>query len=174
MARPKWLEASGVAYSRIPIAYHLLQQYGLWADSGSKKSTRALMALLEQPWFQRVWIVQEVVVSKLVRVVQGNFEVLWEDFAAAVVLVWELRLEIFTSSRGQRNQKNVHFIEGFRRLRRDGKTGQLKRLASLLRDAKSTDPRDKLYALIGISNDFSVANQSMLSYDRPVSDAFRL
>jgi hypothetical protein len=167
------LKASDLAYDRIPNADHLVQQFGL-GDMTSKKRIGDLTNLPGQPWFERVWIVQEVAVSSWPKVVQGNAEVLWQDFAAAVKLVWQLRLQRPGSTCGEKSLKNVLFIEGFRQHFYNGKTTQLKRLAKLFRDTKSTDPRDKLYALVGISNDASSASSSMLSYERSVSDSFRL
>ncbi|KAK5281049.1 hypothetical protein LTR40_005484, partial [Exophiala xenobiotica] len=170
------LKASGVAYSRIPNSWPLLERFGL-QTAPSKRSTTALMTRLENYWFERIWIVQEVVVSSLPRVIQGNQEVLWEDFAVALLVLWDLKLTHFASAREERSLKSVHCIEGLRQLFRQGKVTELKRLAQLFRDSKSTDPRDKIYALVGIAgagNKTSRPSLSLFSYERSVSDAFRL
>lgn len=68
------LESSGVDYSRIHDPDNLLEQYGLPKGVVNHGWIGALMSLLEHSWFESVWIVQEVVVSSLVAVVQGEFE----------------------------------------------------------------------------------------------------
>jgi hypothetical protein len=170
------LKASGVAYSRIPNAWPLLERFGL-KTALSKRSTMALITLLEHDWFERIWIVQEVVVSNLPRVIQGNQEVFWEDFAVALIVLWDLKLTHFASARVERSLKSVHCIEGLRQLFRQGEVTELKILAQWFRDSKSTDPRDKVYALVGIAGTVSETDRPSLSpfsYERSVSDAFRL
>jgi hypothetical protein len=53
----------------------------------------------------------------------------------------------------------------------------LKILAPLFRHSKSTDPRDKIYALVGIAGTVSEPDEpslSLFSYERSVSDTFRV
>jgi hypothetical protein len=170
------LKASDVTYNRMPTTYPLLRKFGL-TTTLSKRSFTALMTLLEHDWFDRIWIVQEVVVSSLPRVIQGNQEVFWEDFAAALTVLRDLRVTSSASARGRRNMKSVHCIEAVRQLFRQGDVTDLKILAQLFRDSKSTDPRDKIYALVGIAGAGNKTNRpslSLFSYERSVSDAFRL
>ncbi|KAK5295608.1 hypothetical protein LTR99_009197 [Exophiala xenobiotica] len=170
------LKASGVTYSRIPNNWPLLERFGL-KTALSERSFTAVMTLLEHDWFERIWIVQEVVVSNLPRVIQGNQEVLWGDFAAALIVLHDLRATTSASVRGVRSSRVVNWIEDLRQLFHQGKFTELKRLTQLFRDSKSTDPRDKIYALVGIAGTVSKTNQpslSLFSYEGSVSDAFRL
>ena len=43
---------------------------------------RDLARVLERPWFTRMWIVQEVAVSRAAR--RGDHEADWDDFSAAL------------------------------------------------------------------------------------------
>lgn len=44
----------------------------------------SIQNLFEREWFARVWVIQEVVVAKKLRLVCGNFEADWEDIIRAV------------------------------------------------------------------------------------------
>jgi hypothetical protein len=83
-------------------------------------------------------------------------------------------MTVFTSGHIERHLKNVHFIEGLRAQRNKGKVAPLRLVLGLFRDAKATDPRDKVYALVGLSDAFRVATASTLSYERSVSDTYWL
>ena len=168
------LEASGVAYSRIPDGSDLLKRYELPSRVDRDEKLYAMTSLLKQPWFQRVWIIQEVAHSQLTSVVQGNDEVHWQDFAAAMVLTWELRMTTFASEQITINIRNTHFIECMRQQIQKGQAAPLRYALSLFRDSKATDPRDKVYALVGCSLAFRQATPAMLSYERSVGDAYRI
>lgn len=88
-----------------------------------------------------------------------------------MTLVYDLRL---STNSALRDSKAVQIIQTTRNLFKTGTLPQLRRLAKASRDAKSTDPRDKLYALVGITKVHIAATPSMLSYERSVSDAFRM
>ncbi|KAJ9653647.1 hypothetical protein H2198_007198 [Neophaeococcomyces mojaviensis] len=47
-------------------------------------------------------------------------------------------------------------------------------MKATFRDMKATDPRDKIYALVNLSEAYQVADPSMFSYDRSISDAYRV
>lgn len=168
------LEASGVAYSRIPDGSELMKRYELPSRVEKDEKLYAMTRLLKQPWFQRVWIIQEIAHSQSALVVQGNYEVPWQDFAAAMLLTWELRMTTFTSEQIQRNIKNVYFIECMREQIQKGQAAPLRYALNLFRESKATDPRDKVYALVGCSLAFRDATPAMLSYERSVGDAYRI
>ena len=168
------LEASGVAYSRIPDESDLLNRYTLPSRVEKDEQLYAMISLLKQPWFQRVWIIQEVAHSQSASVVQGNYEIPWQDFAAATLLTWELRMTTFTSDQIDRNRKNAHFIESMRERIQKGQASPLRYALNLFRESKATDPRDKVYALVGCSLAFREATPAMLSYELSVGDAYRI
>lgn len=164
------MNADNDLYNFVPVTHHLLRQYEL-QHNRSKKGIDMLVALLKNPWFERIWVLQEVIVSKRAKIIQGNSEVLWDEFAVAISTIWRLQLgsSSFVIVRGI--LQNVLHIQSLRKSFSIGGRVELKKLALLFHGSKSTDPRDKLYALVGISSDAD-ANTKMLSYSCSVSDAF--
>ncbi|PMD54939.1 uncharacterized protein K444DRAFT_617389 [Hyaloscypha bicolor E] len=115
----------------------------------------ALFALLQRPWWNRVWIIQEVTVGKSDPFVGcGNQWVPWSKFEELDQILGELE-EI--------GAKVVEGIENpISRLRiiRAGTQGRLKtswrNLFLLLRatnGCQTTDARDKVFALLGLSSE---------------------
>jgi Heterokaryon incompatibility protein (HET) len=169
------LEASKVEYSRIPNAGPILERYGLPSDIDKDKGLSAFMNLLQQPWFERIWVVQEVAVSKLTLLTQGNFETSWEDFAAAVELSLDLRLTKPLSKSINVHVMNVIFIESVRKKIQLGNLFQLRYLLHVFRHAKATDARDKIYGTVGLSiASLPDAPAPGLSYEQSVGDTYRL
>ncbi|CAI0644326.1 unnamed protein product [Colletotrichum noveboracense] len=86
-------------------AWNLLERLSIWAlnDQGNKDFDRPSklqqsltkfkgsiedveIAVLSQPWFSRVWVLQEVVVSKAVSIQCGPRGIPWNDFCKIILL----------------------------------------------------------------------------------------
>jgi hypothetical protein len=130
---------------------------------------REVKQLFRRPWFTRLWVIQEVVLSINPYVKCGKVEALWDDFAA-----WCLDLEVsgilrwlesdaeghdlgfsgsLLSPLGCRtvNQltSELHIFHTQNRSEREEK-----RLLGVLvstRYAQATDPKDKVYGVLGIA-----------------------
>lgn len=92
---------------------------------------------LSLPWFSRVWVLQEVVMAKKAVVVIPEEELLdWNELSTGRLYLMGLKKHtppIFTLTHADKHP--------------------LKDLASMLhmaRSCKSTDPRDKIYAILGL------------------------
>ena len=117
---------------------------------------RSFAELLERPWFQRVWIIQEVVVSKLALLCCGDAIVSWEEFSIAFMCC--VKLDIFSNL-----QSRVFFnwpvvfllISTEDDYDKDKKTSGETLLQLLHRHRKclAKDTRDKIYALLGLADD---------------------
>jgi Heterokaryon incompatibility protein (HET) len=109
--------------------------------------------LLSQPYWKRVWIIQEVAVASRIFVYCGNHKVGWDQF---------LNMCQFDAENAVPNIYNAleaEVISGFTtllELRRDTLARKPIRFLDALHQSRaslSTDPRDKLYALLGLSYD---------------------
>ena len=58
------------------------------ASMDSKLDPCGLKPLLMSPWFTRMWIVQEVALSKQVVLHFGRVEISWHDFERIMVIIW--------------------------------------------------------------------------------------
>lgn len=109
-----------------------------------------LKRLLRQPWFDRVWVIQEVAVSNRAIVTCGDDRVIWEDLLESARLISEgmIHRDMEGPSVG-----NITTIDSFRIQVRDGEEFDLFVLMKLSRPSLATDPRDKVYALLGIAQE---------------------
>ncbi|KAK4446452.1 hypothetical protein QBC34DRAFT_440949 [Podospora aff. communis PSN243] len=102
---------------------------------------------LDQPWFRRRWIIQEVVLAKDVVVYCGSWSIPWTTLETSMQELFSHRMESFT-------EKQLTNMQTVSRMR-DRKVNNPKRLGPLdvlLRFAHfdCADPRDRIYALYGI------------------------
>jgi Heterokaryon incompatibility protein (HET) len=104
-----------------------------------------LIRMLQRPWFQRAWVVQEVVVSKRSTVVWNYAEYDWEDFVQTLRGLSSLKMPLAYII----SLQHVAAIEN-ERLRQN--TKNLTLLGVLLRQQRclATDPRDKIYSFCGL------------------------
>ncbi|KAL5319118.1 hypothetical protein ACEPPN_012167 [Leptodophora sp. 'Broadleaf-Isolate-01'] len=146
---------------------------------GQKEAFVALGELFSHPWFERIWIIQEVIVSNRVHVMYKGICLSWDTIATLAVRLDKdvgttarlvehlsptvanaessdprvgLSLPMDTIRNIITHWGNAIVIEDCRQLFRSGQSP----LAILLYTAisfKSKDPRDKIFALFGISSD---------------------
>lgn len=118
--------------------------YGLPQSFDS--TCRSISAFLCRDWFTRVWIIQELVVSKMAIIICGSFEISWTDFCTAISHATNYFIPHICPTALMRVQQ----LECFRLA---GRTQSLLNLLFLPRAFHATDPRDKVYALCGLAND---------------------
>ncbi len=111
----------------------------------------ALAALLDRAWFSRVWIVQELAVSRDAVVICGTWKCSWDDFVEAVG--YAVALLVPASWDNTTRFERVVQIEAARRTVRDGRTQSLLGLLLFYRHFGATELKDKIYALCGLAND---------------------
>jgi hypothetical protein len=118
----------------------------------------ALGKLMERPWFRRTWVIQEVVLSARCEVICGGRNISWDELVHAVSQIMLYEIRHFTAPTGD---------IGYFRAGDSGwlTVGVLKditdRLPSLnlswtLRSLPlfyATDPRDKIFGVLGIIKD---------------------
>ncbi|KIJ65953.1 hypothetical protein HYDPIDRAFT_110066, partial [Hydnomerulius pinastri MD-312] len=120
-----------------------------------EKATVAFIDLLERPWFQRVWIVQELAVSRNARLHCGESSVDWDTLVRAVRYSMAVRLRPIEDAGRLKVLKLAETHESRQRpADADGPGSQgevLQRLLFRHHDWSSTDPVDMIYALRGLS-----------------------
>lgn len=166
--------------------------YGHWGPPSSWKAKEELVALerlLARPWWYRIWVVQEVAVSKKVWVYCGNRKCSWDVVVnAAEFLLWDLNnlRHIITQSL-QHNQVRLFLTGGLDRIvcidsahsafkndmSADKERNSARSLFHLLSDncsAHAKDSRDKCVALAGLAYEgvFPLAAQIYLQTPRDI------
>lgn len=129
---------------------------------------QTLKRILRLPWFDRVWVIQEVAVATRVIVMCGDDKVIWEDLVQSSLLISEgdIHSDIEGSGTG-----NIGTIDGFRIQVRDGEEFDLFTLMRLSRPSLATNPLDKVYALLGIAEECD-RDEIKPDYNIPVRDLY--
>jgi hypothetical protein len=104
-------------------------------------------------WWTRTWVIQEVAVAKHIVLVCGDDHILVDCFDKTIT---NLRCMRLTSTRREGfadADEDCNDIKGIKELERT--TYDLLYLAGKYRYLKSSDPRDKLYALFGLAGEIN-------------------
>jgi hypothetical protein len=134
-------------------------------DSGFEPR-KGLDMLLGRPWFRRVWILQEIANAKKASVWCGTKSVRARTFALAPSLI---------GVNPERHcQAVLDIMPGH--LREETWWGESRDLYNLLlkfRESKASDPRDKVYALLGISSDACDTDSLRPAYTKDLQTVIR-
>lgn len=114
-------------------------------DSGEWGS---LDALFWRPWFTRIWIIQELAVSKDALVICGDRSFTWVDLAHAAQFILQHSLTAITHVDPRRPTKLENFRQAHLTLKGDQ---PLLPLLLEARDAFATNDRDKIFGMMGLS-----------------------
>ncbi|KAH8881359.1 heterokaryon incompatibility, partial [Thozetella sp. PMI_491] len=78
-----WLshEGAGHAYGTAVMPRTEAELMGLMNTWRTYPQWPSLITLVSNPWFQRIWVVQEAVIARNVRVVYSGVEIDWKTFA---------------------------------------------------------------------------------------------
>jgi hypothetical protein len=157
----------------VPPSNSIVFDFGHWGPPSSWKAKEEFVALerfLARPWWYRIWVVQEVAVSKKVWVYCGNRKCSWDVVAnAAEFLLWDINnlRHIITQSL-EHSQVRLFLTGGLDRIvcidsahsafqndiSADKETNSARSLFHLLSDncsAHATDSRDKCVGLAGLA-----------------------
>ncbi|KNG85570.1 hypothetical protein ANOM_006643 [Aspergillus nomiae NRRL 13137] len=111
------------------------------------------------PWWKRVWVIQEVVIPSKIMILYGSMIAPWETFVKAANRVHENAGKVIPSLTPSDVKFLVEFsrrIRGIESIRNRWQSPEQITLVQLLRQfsgRKATDPRDKVYALLGLAKD---------------------
>ncbi|KAF7555877.1 hypothetical protein G7Z17_g1800 [Cylindrodendrum hubeiense] len=114
-------------------------------------------ALVRRAWFTRAWTFQEICLADEAEIRCGKYTIPWVVFGNACATVIAAGQENFVFE----EHENVKTLFDFYNLCRDmperddrarDERFQLSRLLQRARPQQATDPRDKLYSLLGIAN----------------------
>ncbi|KAK4177889.1 heterokaryon incompatibility protein-domain-containing protein [Triangularia setosa] len=139
-----------------------------------------LRAMLLNPWWQRIWVVQEMIVSRVTVVRCGPVTCPWDMFISAASSISRSSLEMSTLFRPDSVKVLQYFcrqVLSFHDLRNEWQKNLGVPMLTLLQDfsaRRATDERDKVFALLGLSLP-TVARRflALVSYEDTVADVYR-
>ena len=132
---------------------------------------RALLRLLRRQWFSRLWTFQEAVLSSATK----QIICLGSRQAPLIVLIKVVLLLGFDPRHGietTRSRSALYDIAYFARCHVDKKPVSLFRLLKTNEDHDCGDPRDRIYALLGMVNE-AEASSITVDYSIPVTSLYK-
>ena len=127
-----------------------------------------LQSFFENPWFTRVWIIQEVAVSQRPVLISAPLELGWDDFIYGVTIAAELTMT-------QYDYAGIARLQQLRAICRAVSDDEPLPLLSLLpgtRNFKATDSRDKIYGLLGLATGME-SREIQPDYSLTVENVFK-
>jgi Heterokaryon incompatibility protein (HET) len=133
----------------------------------SSKDEDLILRFLEHHWFERIWVVQEVAMARTLTVISST-----ESFNAEVLVKLPAVLESQDGQLARRLSELKHFLDLLPSESRNGEKADLLTLLYRFRAWDASDPRDKVYALLGICTDNLNAPELQPDYQLPVAQVF--
>ncbi|EXJ53371.1 uncharacterized protein A1O5_13390 [Cladophialophora psammophila CBS 110553] len=135
-----------------------------------------LTMIYDRDWFERIWVIQEVAAAARVSVIYGDFHI--NPTVLAFVAEWLSTLGDDARRRGYLVQsyestRNCAFTLGTM-FGSANKAFSLSDLMLQTRDFKATDPRDRVYALIGLCKESRLGIDAFrIDYTRDCRELYR-
>jgi len=122
-----------------------LEQY----DHDLYRIGNVLEEVLQRGWFGRVWMIQEVSLAKQIAVYCTNASMSWDDLVQAT--------RSLSAAQGSSRRALFHVPLDLMDVRDHYQSGSVtfSELIKLARDYEASDPRDKIYGLLGLSQEFA-------------------
>ena len=173
---------------------HLLCRGADWSTPRQQKSIQkleklghqrafGLRRLFQRSWYERVWIIQELVMAQHVLLYCGVHEVLWEDMWRFHTFVPLIPMGFFITKGWCRLGSLPQYTESIRLLRalrldhehRDSRFQSLSDLLRLTMTMLSSKPEDKVYGVLGISLASAVVKELFPTpdYELPIEEVYR-
>jgi hypothetical protein len=152
-------------------------------DGITENGWKALEILFSRAWFKRIWVVQEFKRGRSLVFQCGNQSFNW-DTAVVVMQQWCMSV----NSIGQKHVKllgEIGKVVSMASTRLDvpldnsvdthQAAGHLVRILRVYGGSQATEPRDKIYGLLGLSDAFAFpgCNPPAIDYSRPIEDVYR-
>ncbi|KAH0433912.1 heterokaryon incompatibility [Colletotrichum camelliae] len=149
-------------------------------------------SVLSYTWFSRVWVLQEVVVSKLVSIQCGRRGVPWDDFCKLLLVYpgYHRRYDLTMQSREKLDIVQEMFqarcayqaTHGRSHLRPQwysqvanyrAPSDDITEMLMRARQLEASDPRDKVFALLGISANINLDDKKLaVDYSKPPAQVY--
>ncbi|KAG4433046.1 hypothetical protein IFR05_011464 [Cadophora sp. M221] len=144
-------------------------------DPKQKEVIEGLVSLFRRQYWWRIWVIQEVSSAKKATVYCGNHEISWTELDRVCDLLKEVSDNLQSLFYKQPSYIRTLTFGGPRglqlsRFSRNISAPPLLELLLTHKSKKSTDPKDKVYALIGVSESFNTFG--MIDYSHSVRDVY--
>jgi ankyrin repeat protein len=164
------MDIIGQLHSLVVRRGHSLESWNHYSDSLSSTLKNRMLAgvldLLKRPWFRRVWVLQEVANARVATIVCGDKAVSARTFG--------LVPSFLGMTLDPHIQAVLEVMPGV--LRRESWYSTKPTLYTLLlkfRDSQASQPRDKIFALLGMSSDACTSSLVIPDYTKTEKQLIR-
>ena len=152
--------------------------------SEGRKVLRGLKAFIENPWWRRIWVVQEILLSNEARIIWGPISIPWSTVTNAAANFVSHQgsccrgLVAYTATDDWavfvKYRTVVQDIE-YQRVQLSDGGFELTTLLGIFGSRLATDPRDKIYGLLGLVTDWNVSRTPRITadYNQTVSTVYQ-
>ncbi|KAI9759448.1 MAG: hypothetical protein M1840_003356 [Geoglossum simile] len=140
---------------------------------GNFRASACLMDILNRGYFQRAWIVQEMALARDLCFFVGSVEIPQKHLLNAIV--WKSNMEGVLGITAYKERSGYLSVPDILRSRDDrlnGKPWRLEEYVTLCRDRMATDPRDKVYAILGLGDEAYRPKLGNDAYKIPVTGVY--
>ncbi|KAJ0356102.1 hypothetical protein COL154_011171 [Colletotrichum chrysophilum] len=179
-SKPGFVTVDAAGDSRIALAKDLQQLKKFDVKGGSEPPAAAIDELLQRPWFTRVWVTQELLLSRDAWVQCGALRVRWREIGALLVPILDRTKGKGSTALQQMQSLNLEEKkdpkdrERARYLRKVGKASEelvpsLSHILRMRQGCRASDPRDMIFAYMGMHADREeVAEFFTVDYEMPL------
>jgi hypothetical protein len=165
-----------VTHDRDSLLQHTLERHAELDDDALFKfddddAWRAIDTLFGDSYFERSWIIQEVAVAEAAHVVCGAYTMHWDLFRMA----YEGRFKLGFQPNNTELHSLVPCVRDARVRYRDMQNPKCLDLATVLTSfgySKQKDPRDHIYAALGVVKPRSLCQDIVPDYSKSVEEVF--
>jgi hypothetical protein len=119
---------------------------------------KSLVSFLQRPVFRRIWIIQELATAREIIAYCGESSVPFRIIQIALDTFGQQSLDDILSNQYSPGQNCFHCVNVILRVQREwylNRRNVRQSLVLLTRNFMATDPKDKIFALMGLFNDFA-------------------
>ncbi|KAF1841559.1 uncharacterized protein K460DRAFT_419605 [Cucurbitaria berberidis CBS 394.84] len=117
------------------------------SEKGIKDAWKVLGTLFERQWWQRIWCVQEAILAKSIIIMCGANEI--DGHLIGVFTRW-YHGQGWAGQQAPKDINDAGIKSAYRRLNDWAWTGTALEILDTFRGLQATDPKDKIYALLGL------------------------
>jgi hypothetical protein len=140
--------------------------------AGSEK-WEPVLKFFSRAWFGRVWVVQECAMAKEAVVMVGEHERDWRHIGAAIMFFAENRYTLAIGGFGKATKNAFGLWKWARSVDETEKKRQpLLWLLECTQMCTATDPRDRIYALLGLAKEMELMEPEDVDYKKEVVQVY--
>ncbi|KAK2041798.1 heterokaryon incompatibility protein [Colletotrichum somersetense] len=166
---PAWERLEGLAGVSIPDIAAVAERTG--RPGPDPAGWAAIRWVLSRPWFTRVWCVQEIVLARASRVCIGSHSLDWVKLG--VTASWLSEQCLASDYDVPPELEGLNWDAAYSMFdTSDLSESSLLEVLVAFRDLAATDPRDKVYGLLGLVSDEALACFRGVDYRKSVAEVY--